>query len=54
MKIEMFKRTISAIGLALCLVLAGQLIVPSPNFQDIKSLTADNYQLFDENLPEKK
>lgn len=53
MNVQMLKRTISALGLSLCILCASLVTTPSTEVDASETLTAGVYHLMDDNEPER-
>lgn len=53
MNVNMVKRTISALGLSLCILCASLITAPNVEVKTTETPSADVYRLMDDNKPER-
>lgn len=53
MNVDMLKRTISALGLSLCILCASLITAPNVEVKTTETPSADVYRLMDDNNPER-
>ncbi len=54
MNVDMLKRTISALGLSVCILCASLIVTPNPEVKSTETPTTGIYHLMDDNFPERK